>query len=105
MQLVCDAEIRLVEHEAAERDVAGRAELAGEADVVGQAQPGGQFALERLFRRTGFRARQDPDAAGRAFRPATAGMRDREMCAASGLQNGLACNAVDRDVVGQRSRL
>ena len=41
MLLVCDAEIHLVEHEAAERDVAGRAELAGEADVVRQAQPGG----------------------------------------------------------------
>ena len=37
MQLIGDEQICLVEHEAAKRDVARRAELAGEAYIVGQA--------------------------------------------------------------------
>ena len=35
MQLICYEEIRFVEHEATEGDVARRSELAGESNVVG----------------------------------------------------------------------
>jgi hypothetical protein len=69
-----------------------------------KAQPTGQFALKRFFGRTRFRPGQDPNSAGRAFRIAAASMGDREMFPARGLQHGLACGAVDRDVVGQRSK-
>jgi hypothetical protein len=35
MQLICYEEIRFVEHEATERDVARRSELAGKSNIAG----------------------------------------------------------------------